>query len=56
MRCYNCESEIEDAEICPICKKAQYMDDMFGERILISDYLQPLEKPKNDDIVSQEEK
>ena len=56
MNCYNCETELDEcATVCPICKHDQYMLDMFGERILISDYLEPLEKHANSDIVDDKE-
>ena len=40
--------EIEEVEICPICKQEQYMEDLFGNKMLKSVYLEDLEKGAND--------
>ena len=56
MICYNCQSEIEDGAMeCPICKKPQTMIDLFGDLVYIQDYLEPLEKQSNSDIVEDKE-
>ena len=57
MKCYNCESEIEDGAMeCPLCKKPQTMIDLFGHLIYIGqDYLEPLEKQSNSDILEDKE-
>ena len=47
MKCYHCNMEIEEVDTCPICKQEQYMEDLFGQRILKTDYLEDLEKGAN---------
>ena len=56
MKYYHCEMEIEEVDVCPICKKEQTMTDLFGDRVYITDYLAPIEMSSNNENNENNEK